>query len=350
VPTNKSNKNSNKDSGLKQLLNDDEDKITTWFNDFAKLHKTEVTTMKKELEKLDNKKKELLKTKKVLDITTIPDTIILNVGGMKFQTTKEILQKVRGSYFNLMLSGEIDIQPIANKQDTYFIDRDGTHFKYILDFIKDGSEKFNSIPSTIIKEVHKEMLFYQLNPPTITPLSVIINNDTFKTIENWLGAKSTNLDRFNLLYRASVDSFSAKIFHEKCDQKGPTITIVQTTDGYVFGGYSSQSWDSDNRFSQPSTSDSHYFIFTLLNPYHIPPTKYIPIYSDYHYSYSIRGYGPVFGRTNSYDFYITSSGKECCQNFPSSFFDTTGKGKTTLTPHPKFTVKDYEVYEVRIDY
>jgi len=62
-----------------------------------------------------------------------------------------------------MLSGEIDIQSIANKQDTYFIDRDGTHFQYILEFIKDGIDKFNSIPSTIIKEVHREMLFFKLN-------------------------------------------------------------------------------------------------------------------------------------------------------------------------------------------
>jgi len=123
------------------------------------------------------------------------------------------------------------------------------------------------------------MLFYKLNPPqslpeatminpttTITPiitptLSAIISNDTFKYIDYWLGDFKKH--SFQLLFRASVDSFSATKFHEKCDNKGPTITIIQTTDGDVFGGYNSQSWESDTYGNY--YGDAKCFIFTLVN-------------------------------------------------------------------------------------
>ena len=47
-----------------------------------------------------------------------------------------------------------------------------------------------------------------------------------------------------ILYRGSEDGFSAKIFHNKCDGKGPTLTIVQSTKRNIFGGFCSILWDS----------------------------------------------------------------------------------------------------------
>ena len=39
-----------------------------------------------------------------------------------------------------------------------------------------------------------------------------------------------------LIYRASRDGFGADEFHSKCDGKRDTLSIIQTTNGYVFGG------------------------------------------------------------------------------------------------------------------
>ena len=36
-----------------------------------------------------------------------------------------------------------------------------------------------------------------------------------------------------LIYRATRDGFKAKDFHDKCDEKGPTLTIIKTTTGHV---------------------------------------------------------------------------------------------------------------------
>ena len=48
---------------------------------------------------------------------------------------------------------------------------------------------------------------------------------------------SENLKNIILLYRGSIDSFSTSKFHEKCNNKGETLTIIKTEDNYIFGGY-----------------------------------------------------------------------------------------------------------------
>lgn len=51
-----------------------------------------------------------------------------------------------------------------------------------------------------------------------------------------------------LLYRGSEQKFNAGLFHSMCDLKGPTLTLVQSTKGKIFGGYTSMSWDKDKSY------------------------------------------------------------------------------------------------------
>ena len=37
--------------------------------------------------------------------------------------------------------------------------------------------------------------------------------------------------------RGSVDGFKAQTFIDRCNNKGKTVTIVKSTNGKVFGGY-----------------------------------------------------------------------------------------------------------------
>ena len=45
----------------------------------------------------------------------------------------------------------------------------------------------------------------------------------------------------------SRDGKRAIEFHRRCDNKGPTITLIRTAGGVVCGGYTSQPWRSLNR-------------------------------------------------------------------------------------------------------
>ena len=73
-----------------------------------------------------------------------------------------------------------------------------------------------------------------------------------------------------LLYRGTRDGMSAEVFHNKCNNKGPTISLFKNEKGYIFGGYASIDWTSYGGYK--SAPDS--FIFTLTNMYNISPTKF----------------------------------------------------------------------------
>ncbi len=94
---------------------------------------------------------------------------------------------------------------------------------------------------------------------------------------------------WKLLYRASEEGFNGGVFHSKCNFIKPTITIIKTTDNFVFGGYTSKAWESNNQY----VKDDNAFIFSLINPSNQPSkTKCI----DPQYAIYCRGdRGPIFG-------------------------------------------------------
>jgi hypothetical protein len=57
----------------------------------------------------------------------------------------------------------------------------------------------------------------------------------------------------------SKDGDLIKTFHEKCDNKGPTVMIIKTTTGYRFGGYNPLFWDQSGSYK----NDKLTFIFSL---------------------------------------------------------------------------------------
>ena len=100
-----------------------------------------------------------------------------------------------------------------------------------------------------------------------------------------------------LLYRGTRDGMSPDVFHNKCNNKGPTISIFKNGKGYIFGGYASIDWISCNNYR--SAPDG--FIFTLTNMYDIEPTKFPNTNSRYSI-YDHSNCGPIFG--NGHDIRI----------------------------------------------
>ena len=59
---------------------------------------------------------------------------------------------------------------------------------------------------------------------------------------NSLKGKLGTIKKFKTLYKASENDYSASKFHQICDGKGPTITIIKSNYGNIFGGYASKQW------------------------------------------------------------------------------------------------------------
>jgi len=70
--------------------------------------------------------------------------------------------------------------------------------------------------------------------------STILTNETTVVLNSLAGFVFKSL---NLIYRASRDGFRAIDFHSKCDNTSNTLTLIKTKKSYIFGGYTTLSWN-----------------------------------------------------------------------------------------------------------
>ena len=69
---------------------------------------------------------------------SLPRVIPLNVGGYHFVTTLSTLTKDKDSMLAAMFSGRHELD--TDSEGRYFIDRDGTYFKEILNYLRDSTQ------------------------------------------------------------------------------------------------------------------------------------------------------------------------------------------------------------------
>ena len=69
------------------------------------------------------------------------------------------------------------------------------------------------------------------------------NEDLLKILLEYLKDVETDGKRWKRCFNARDHSYSAASFHAHCNDKGPTVTLVEVGH-YVFGAYADQSWTS----------------------------------------------------------------------------------------------------------
>ena len=114
------------------------------------------------------------------------------------------------------------------------------------------------------------MLTIKKNKVTLNKMdSKIINTiEELEFLENRLKnneiLKKKNII-FKLLYRATQEGNNIRTFHNKCDNIKGTLTIVKTTKGMRFGGYTEQKWycSNNNKTYQKDDKEVLCFCFSL---------------------------------------------------------------------------------------
>lgn len=177
----------------------------------------------------------------------------LNVGGHHYTTSVQTLTKDPDSMLAAMFSGRFELKPFED--GAFFIDRDGTHFRYILNYLRTGKLNLPKDP-TLVKELLEEAEFYQIqgiidelvpNESTLTasiPTEIFLESEILtneghqRVLKAWL---SPLKGKWRLVFRASRDGFESETFHSKCDNLGPTVTIVKSGN-FIFGGFTDVSW------------------------------------------------------------------------------------------------------------
>ncbi|TNV80005.1 hypothetical protein FGO68_gene17435 [Halteria grandinella] len=170
--------------------------------------------------------------------------------------------------------------------------------------------------------------------------SLIINDEEkSKIIRAYFEQAGLALDQSQLLYRGSLHTFSGPAFHKLCDNKPKTLTIVQSTDGKIVGGFSTQTW---NHCDQNYKSDPHAWLFNLESPsiFKVQPGK------ESYAVYAASQQGPCFG--GGCDLFI---GDNCDNNSNSKVaahsYDYRGNGNLFLKQEQEnFIVAEIEVFQV----
>ncbi|XP_073938436.1 BTB/POZ domain-containing protein KCTD14 isoform X2 [Castor canadensis] len=87
-------------------------------------------------------------------VTTV---VQLNVGGQFYTTTVGTLRKFSGSKLAEMFSSPVEA--CTDGEGRFFIDRSGTYFGPILDYLRTGQ-----VPSQNLTEVYREAQYYEIQP------------------------------------------------------------------------------------------------------------------------------------------------------------------------------------------
>ena len=155
---------------------------------------------------------------KKLDQVHFSSTVNLDVGGQHFTATVQTLTKDPNSMLAAMFSGKFEMKP--SDDSSFFIDRDGTHFRFILNFLHTGKL---TLPegATFTKELEEEAEFCQiqelidaLRPAKLTvevcsfgssfAESIILTNIQHRRVlKGWLHKAMGG--EWHLLFRASQD-------------------------------------------------------------------------------------------------------------------------------------------------
>ncbi|CAG8597174.1 2022_t:CDS:2, partial [Cetraspora pellucida] len=115
---------------------------------------------------------------------------------------------------------------------------------------------------------------------------------------------NNNLYDFILLYRGKENDFNPKKFHDSCDNKGPTLTIIKTSDQRLFGGYNDS--NTENHYIERMVSRKN-FLFSFDNQNDFNTSKLARVKKNCWVSEYHSDYGPCFGcNKNNFDMYINS--------------------------------------------
>ncbi len=211
----------------------------------------------------------------------------------------------------------------------------------LCDIVNKQGKEIESLKIKVSTLEEKIKYLYDINPKIrrLKHLNSLIG-DIIKTEEqyhiicDWINSNKSF--KFKLLYKGTTDGDTIEKFHSKCDNQYPTISIIESIDGQIFGGYTTKSWDKNNKKDIP---DPDSFLFNLNNKKKYPVSNNKGIMGDYICD---------FGGSNFHELWVKNeylSNSSYCDNgqgYNFKNYELTG-GKQ------KFTIKELEIYKVEDD-
>ena len=136
-----------------------------------------------------------------------------------------------------MFSGRFDSKPAED--GCYFIDRDGTHFRLILNYLRTGQLVLPE-DKILRRELLTEAEFYQIKGIIDEMKASPFENSSIPSVEHrqilasWLkGTLTSACHTYSLIYRASRDGWAASNFHSCCDPRDQLLPLSSVGTTYL---------------------------------------------------------------------------------------------------------------------
>ncbi|MCF8460577.1 MAG: TLD domain-containing protein [Flavobacteriales bacterium] len=170
----------------------------------------------------------------------------------------------------------------------------------------------------------------------LLPGSILADATDETTLSGWLPGNGCG----TLLYRKSQHGGNSQTFRNLCANQGPTVVLIKTTTGRVFGAYRSTSYLLNvSNYSQATGS----FLISFTDDTRSTSMAYpqYAVYDDYNY-------GPTFG--GGHDLYVnnTLSSGYCYGHSYTCIVGSQGSATCNnyLAGTQNFTIADMEVYGI----
>ena len=184
---------------------------------------------------------------------------------------------------------------------------------------------------------------------TIISLSELEKRKELNLLQNWLDSwinhgrhdQPPSAYSTKLIFASEKEDDKASSFHKNCDNIAPTLILIETKEGFRYGGFTTQKWESPEQ--SIFKNDKNAFIFSLdtEKKYDITdPQKSIQCSMFW---------GPYFGEGGAIcvpDNFLQE--KNAFYQWPSSY-DISEKDELTFGQEHNINISKYEVYQIIVE-
>jgi len=172
--------------------------------------------------------------------------------------------------------------------------------------------------------------------------SEILDAKQQKTLQGFYSKEKGS--RWELIYKGKRDGLQGYNFHSKCDNQGPTMTVVRVSNNrFIMGGFTSLNWGGNRGYQ----SDHKAFLFSLTNN-RGKPIKLVSS-GDAHSISDQSASGPCWGSGNNLHLYQQMNSNSNYANTGTSYRPedaTVNYSQDLLAGQYNFTVDDIEVFKL----
>ena len=184
---------------------------------------------------------------------------------------------------------------------------------------------------------------------SIISLSELEKRKELNLLQNWLdswinkGAHDQTPIPYStkLIFSSEKEDDKASSFHKNCDNIAPTLVLIETKEGFRYGGFTTQKWESPEQSIFKNDEDAFIFSIDTEKKYDVTDPKKSIQCSMF--------WGPYFGEGGAIcvpDNFLQE--KNAFYQWPSSY-DISEKDELTFGQEHKINISKYEVYQIIIE-